>query len=396
MPDIVFAKIYVRTDRFNCYHLLNGIHQGSQMQLSIVSNHPYLHRILQQGGQNIPPFAERKVIRKDDPSYEDAVFNFRFGSVIGESRPLAGIDEANELVNQMSPLRNMPINSVEFDKSVSTMQGIKSQVASILSHNEDGYYDCEDKIEVWMIYDPSEDLRVKSKLIAATCNLPNSPTAKIYPNTDYRGNIFIPEKSMSPPIYLWEEAGLGGDVMMYVHGDYPGMGVNTPEDMQHFVHFEAAWDKNDVEKAVMEQLRQQCFRDVPPDSLVHEPNGQGMFPDYDVIGARTYVEITTLRDGISNRLMNIDKGWGSLKEIETVYGKDEARQALHRAVNEKAKKAADVPKEYDYVLIIVSEFFPLHRWYSIWDGLDLSSFSAIVIANRRADSKGYEFDFESV
>ena len=363
------------------------------MRLSIVSDHPYVRRLLHNGGQNIPPFAERKIIRRDDPSYEDAVFNFRFGSVIGESRPLAGIDEANDIINQMSPLRNMPINSVEFDKSINTMHGIKPQVASILSHNEDGYYDCEDKIEIWMIYDPSEDLGVKPKLIAATCNLPESPTAKIYANTDYRGNIFIPEKSISPPLYFWEEAGLGRDVLILVQGDYPAMVVNTPEEMEHFAHFEAPQDMSEVEKAVMEHFRQQYFPNVPSDFLKHEPNGEKTFPDYEICGSPISFEITTLRDGMSDRLMNIDKGWGSLKKIETVYRKDEARQALHRAVNEKAKKATDVPMGYDYVLIIVSEFFPLHRRYSIWEGLDLSPFSEVVIANKLLN---YKFDFELV
>ena len=163
------------------------------MRLTIISDDSYLRRFLQKGGQNLPPFVERKIIRKDDPSYEDAVFNFRWGNLKSESRVLPVIYKSNSFLSRMLPLRNMPVKPLEFDKSVSTTHGIKSQVASILSHNKDGYYDCEDKIEVWMVYDPSEDLGIKPKLIAATCNLPQSPTAKIYANTDYRGNIFIPK-----------------------------------------------------------------------------------------------------------------------------------------------------------------------------------------------------------
>ena len=103
-----------------------------------------------------------------------------------------------------------------------------------------------------------------------------------------------------------------------------------------------------------------------------------------------------MRDGLDDRLMNIDTGWDRLDRIESLYGKDDARKALHRAINKKAKNARKVPAGYDYVLIIVSELFPLHQWYSIWDGLDISPFRAVFIANRRPDSKGYELEFELV
>ena len=370
------------------------------MQLTIVSAAPYLRRSLQKDGQDIPPFMELKIIRKDDPSYEDAVFNFRWGGLKSESPILPVIDESNSPRSLTSPLRNMPIDSGEFDNSVSTMHAIKSLVASILSHDEDGYYDREDKIEVWMVYDPSEDLGVKSKLIAATCKLPQSPTAKIYANTDYRGNIFIPGKSISPPLYFWEEVGLGRDAAILVQGDCPAMIVNLPEEMEYFVHFEVPWKKKDVEEAVMVQYLQNCEHEtgtiVPREDLIHEPKGGTEFPDYEIRGSSIYFEITTLRDGLNDRQTNIDKGWRSLDQIESLYRKDNAREALHRAINKKAKRAREVPAGYDYVLLIASELFPLHHWYSIWDGLDLSPFSKVVIANRRAGSKGYELEFELV
>ena len=205
---------------------------------------------------------------------------------------------------------------------------------------------------------------------------------------------------MSPPLYFWEEAGLGREAVILVQGDYPAIGVNIPEGMDHFGYFEVPWNKSDVEKTVMMQFLQNCERktgaSVPLEYLIQEPNGEKTFPDYEIRGSSIYFEITTMRDGLDDRLMNIDTGWSSLDRIESLYGKDEAREALHRAINKKAKNVRKVPTGYDYVLLIVSEVFPLHHWYSIWDGLDLSPFRAVFIANRRADSKGYELEFELV
>jgi len=252
------------------------------------------------------------------------------------------------------------------------------------------------------LFDPSKEFGIKEDLISATYNLLQLPTHRTYPNSDYRGNIFIHEKSLCPPLYLYEELGLGKGVVVYVRGNHSAISVNIPEEMAPLLEWpENAFetipkDMSAVEKVVMEQFRQKYLPRLSPLFLKHEPNGKTTFPDYIIDDYPAYFEITTFRDIFQDRKMDLDKGSHHLDKMNLTYGKSEAKRTLNKAVNTKAEMVQKVPKNHAYVLILVSEFYPLHSNYSIWKGLDLSPFTAVFIANRKIGSKDYEFEYERV